>query len=123
MSLIIDKPEGLRSSNDLDAIPTDILDAPPAYLWFGTSPCAVENPPEIDEVRTYIVRVRCTGKTEKERTDGEMRHGRQLSIQACWESGKQPPNTDDDQPGLFDEAGNPNTDDEDQDDLDDEGDD
>lgn len=77
MSLIIDKPEGLRSSNDLDAIPTDILDAPPAYLWFGTSPCAVENPPEID----------------------------------------------DDQPGLFDEAGNPNTDDEDQDDLDDEGDD
>lgn len=47
-----------------------------------------------------------------ERTDGEMRHGRQLTIQSCWESGKKPPTTDG-QPALFDEDGNPITDDED----------
>lgn len=119
--LVTDKPQDLPTTNALDDIPDDLLDIPAAYLSFGTSPCALDDPPEIDEVRTYIVRVRCTGKTEKERTDGEMRHGRQLAIQACWESGKQPPNTDENQPGLFDEAGDVNPDaldDEDQSDED-----
>lgn len=104
--LVTDKPQDLASGNDLDDLPDDLLSTPAAYLSFGTGPCALEDPPEIDEVRTYIVRCRCTGKTEKERTDGEMRHGRQLAIQAVWIPGQQPPSTDDDQPGLLDHDGN-----------------
>ncbi|UXA06557.1 hypothetical protein KXD96_28240 (plasmid) [Mycobacterium sp. SMC-2] len=67
--------------------------------------------PAVGEVRTYIVRARCTAEHGPiERKDGEMRYTRTLTIQACWEAGKQPPSTDDDQPGLFDEAGDVNPD-------------
>ncbi|CQD03659.1 hypothetical protein BN000_00614 [Mycobacterium europaeum] len=111
MSLITEKPEGLASSNALDNIPDDLLDTPAAYLAFGSTPCAMEEPPAVGEVRTYIVRPRCTAEHGPiERKDGEMRYTRTLTIQAAWESGKQPPNTDDQQPGLFDEAGDVNPD-------------
>jgi hypothetical protein len=90
MAIVKDKPTELAPVNDLD----DIVDP--------NEPDAPDDPPMIDEVCTYIVRARCTGKSEKERTDGEMRHGRQLSIQACWEQGKKPPAADDQQPALFD---------------------
>jgi hypothetical protein len=104
MGIITEQPTGLDSGNDLDDIEIPSDTPTPAYLSFGTSPSPVEEPPEIDEVRTYIIRARCTGKTETERTDGEMRHGRKLQIQACWESGKKPPAADDAQPGLFDDT-------------------
>lgn len=111
MSLITEKPEGLASSNALDNIPDDLLDTPAAYLAFGSTPCAMDEPPAVGEVRTYIVRARCTAEHGPiERKDGEMRYTRTLTIQAAWESGKQPPNTDDQQPGLFDEAGDVNPD-------------
>lgn len=111
MSLITEKPEGLASSNDLDSIPDDLLDIPAAYLAFGSTPCAMDEPPAVGEVRTYIVRARCTAEHGPiERKDGEMRYTRTLTIQAAWESGKQPPNTDENQPGLFDEAGDVNPD-------------
>lgn len=114
MTLITEKPEGIKSSNDLDDIPDDLLETPAAYLRFGSSPSAMENPPEVGEVRTYVVRARCTGiHGPVERKDGEMRYGRDLLIQACWESGKQPPNTDDAQPAMFDHNGNPIVDGED----------
>lgn len=105
MTLITEKPEGLKSSNDLDNI--DLVDdgTPPAYLNFGSSPCAIEDPPAVGEVRTYIVRARCTGEHGPiERKDGEMRYTRTLSAQLVWEQGKpKPPDPSEDQPGLYDE--------------------
>ena len=92
--------------NALDAIPDDLLDlpTPPAYLAFGTTPCALEAPPEIDDVETYVIRVRCTGKSSSERTDGELRHGRKLQIQWCIKQGQpEPPDAEQEQPGLFDD--------------------
>lgn len=118
MALITDKPQGLPSGNALDDIPDDILSAPAAYLSFGSSPNALDEPPELGDIKTYIVRAKCVGQSCSERQDGELRYGRRLSIIGCWEAGKQPPNSDEDQPGLFDEAGDPNPDaldDEDQD--------
>jgi len=108
MSLITDKPENLPSGNDLDSIPDDLLETPPAYLSFGGSPAALDDPPCVGEVRTYIVKARCTGEHGPiERKDGEMRYTRTLSIIAAWESGKRPPPVDEPQPGLFDAAGEP----------------
>lgn len=111
MALVTEKPQDLPTGNALDDIPDDLLEIPAAYLAFGSTPCAMEEPPAVGEVRTYIVRARCTAEHGPiERKDGEMRYTRTLTIQAAWESGKQPPNTDDQQPGLFDEAGEPNPD-------------
>ncbi len=108
MGIVTKMPADTPTTNSLDDLPDDLLSVAPAYLSFGTSPAPLDNPPEIDEVRTYLVRVRCNGKTEKERTDGEMRHGRQLSIQAVWLPGHKPPAADDDdQPALFDDDGEP----------------
>ncbi len=92
--------------NALDAIPDDLLDlpTPPAYLAFGTTPCAMEAPPEIDDVETYVVRARCVGASTSERTDGELRHGRKLQVQWCIKQGQpEPPDAEQEQPGLFDE--------------------
>ncbi len=126
MALITDPPVDLPTTNALDNIPDDLLDIPAAYLAFGSTPCAMEEPPAVGEVRTYIVRARCTAEHGPiERKDGEMRYTRTLTIQAAYESGKQPPNTDDQQPGLFDEAGDVNPDaidDDHQDPADDNGD-
>lgn len=111
MALITDPPVDLPTTNALDDIPDDLLEIPAAYLAFGSTPCAMDEPPAVGEVRTYIVRARCTAEHGPiERKDGEMRYTRTLTIQAAWESGKQPPNTDDQQPGLFDEAGDVNPD-------------
>ncbi|WOF19859.1 hypothetical protein IHV82_03940 [Mycobacterium avium] len=106
--LVTDKPHDLPSTNALDDIPDDLLDVPAAYLAFGSTPCAMDEPPELGDIKTYIVRAKCVGQSCSERQDGELRYGRRLSIIGCWEAGKQPPSTDEDQPGLFDEAGDPN---------------
>ncbi|MBP7973365.1 MAG: hypothetical protein KAZ48_11250 [Candidatus Nanopelagicales bacterium] len=94
------------STNALDAIPDDLLDlpTPPAYLAFGTTPSGMEAPPEIDEVGIYVIRARCVGASTSERTDGELRHGRKLQIQWCIKQGQpEPPDAEQEQPGLFDE--------------------
>jgi hypothetical protein len=111
MTLITDKPEGLKSSNDLDDIDLDDDTVSPAYLKFGISNCAIEDPPAVGDTRTYLVRVRCTGEHGPiERKDGEMRFERSLSIQLCWEQGKpQPPDPEEPQPGLFDDGDEPQT--------------
>lgn len=110
MGLITDKPEGLPSGNALDDLPEDLLSVPAAYLSFGSSPAAMDEPPELGDIKTYIVRAKCVGQSCSERQDGELRYGRRLTIIGVWESGKQPPNTDDQQPGLFDESSDVNPD-------------
>lgn len=96
------------STNALDDIEADLLSIPPAYLSFGSTPAALEDPPNIDDTEIYIVRVRCVGESRSERTDGEMRHGRKLQIQWCVKKGQpEPPNPEDAQPALFDSDGQP----------------
>lgn len=106
MALVSDQPKDIPTTNALDDIPDDLLSTPPAYLSFGTTPCALEDPPAIDAVETYVVRVRCVGESRSERTDGELRHGRKLQIQWCVKQGQpEPPDPKDEQPPLFDENG------------------
>jgi len=107
MALVTDKPDGMPSGNDLDRVEiVDHTGIPPAYLRFGTSPAALDDPPAIGDVRTYIVLARCTEEHGPiERRDGELRYMRTLVVQACWESGKPPPPaTDEAQPALFDSS-------------------
>ncbi|SRX93587.1 hypothetical protein MSP7336_01826 [Mycobacterium shimoidei] len=116
MALVTDKPEGLSSGNDLDDIPDDPT-TPAAYLSFGQTPYALDNPPAIGEKRTYVVRVECTGESESVRNDGEHRYGRKLNILwAVGEGQPKPPDPSDEQPGLFDDDG----DQDDETDVDDE---
>lgn len=109
MTLVTEKPDGLHSGNDLDYIADpDANDAEPAYLSFGSTPAALSDPPEVGQVRTYIVRVECTGQSESVRTDGEHRYGRKLSILWAVQKGKaEPPDPDADQPSLFDDGDEP----------------
>jgi hypothetical protein len=111
MTLITDRtaPADVPSTNALDAIDVADHGTPPAYLNFGQSPCAIENPPAVGEVRTYIVRARCTAEHGPiERKDGEMRYTRTMAAQLVWEQGTpQPPDPDEEQPALFDEGGEP----------------
>lgn len=108
MALVTDKPADVASSNDLDGIEVPADGTPPAFLKFGTTNCAIENPPAYGETRTYKVMVHCSAEHGPiERADGEERHERSLKIRLCWEDGKpKPPDPDEDQPGLFDEGGN-----------------
>jgi hypothetical protein len=99
-------------ANVVDAIEVPSDEIPPAYLNFGQSPCAIEDPPAVGEVRTFIVRARCTAEHGPiERKDGEMRYTRTLSPQLVWEQGKpKPPDPEEDQPGLFDHNGDDDAD-------------
>ena len=105
MGIVTEKPNHLQPVNDLDQIvDPDANDAEPAYLSFGTSPAALEDPPEVGQVRTYVVRVECTGTSESVRTDGEHRFGRKLNILWAVSQGKaEPPDPSKDQPSLFDD--------------------
>lgn len=106
MGLITDRqaPEDIPTTNALDALGLGNDESPPAFLSFGRSHAELDNPPARGEVRTYLVRVKCTGEHVSERTDGEIRHSRSMRIITCWEEGKpKPPDADEDQPGLYDD--------------------
>lgn len=116
MTIITENPEGLDSGNDLDNIEVpDAEETPSAYLAFGSSPGTLEEPPAVGEIRTFIVKTRCTAEHGPiERKDGELRYTRTLSIISCWEQGKpKPPDPDEEQPALFGEDGEVSADDED----------
>ena len=104
MAEVKDKPADLASTNALDGI-EDETTIPAAYLAFGTSPCPLNDPPDVDDTRIYIVRVRCTGiHGPLKRNDGEVRYRRDLAIQAVWKQGDpEPPDPDSEQPGLYDD--------------------
>lgn len=119
MALVDQKPAGLDSTNTLDAIPDDLLGGPPppAYLKLGTSPYAVDAPPERGDERVYCVKLVCKGKNEKDMADGKVRHERSMHCVKMWPVGEQEPEdpkTDEelaaeDQPPLFDDDGDPAT--------------
>lgn len=112
MAEVKTKPKGLPSGNDLDnlEINPDTGLSIDAYLSFGTTPKALPNPPKKGDVVTYLVKVECIGKTEKDRTDGETRYTRHLNIISAWKPGDKEPVTDQDQGELFDNEGNPTED-------------
>ncbi|PQM51803.1 hypothetical protein C5U48_12815 [Mycolicibacter virginiensis] len=119
--LITDReaPADVPTTNNLvNIVDPDANDVPPAYLGFGGTPNAMDNPPEVGEKRTYIVRVECTGQSETVRTDGERRFGRKFHILWAVEKGAaEPPDPDGDQPALFDEDGEVSADAGDDDDV------
>lgn len=99
------------STNALDHLPDDLLDSPPAYYSFGQTPAPMEDPLNIDDWDIFMIRARCVGSSQSERSDGEMRHGRKMQIQWCVKKGQpEPPDPEEEQPGLFDEGGEPTED-------------
>jgi hypothetical protein len=115
MALITEQPTDLPEASPL--LDPQLDETPPAYLAFGATPCGIEEPPELGDVRTYIVRARCTAEHGPiERKDGEMRYTRTMQIQYCYEEGKpKPPDADEEQPGLFDHGEDEDSTDEDED--------
>lgn len=92
--LVKDQPEDLPTTNALDEVPDDLLGGlqPPAYLSFGMTPAAIENPPANGDVVVYMVRARCKGEHGPlTRADGEERYKRDLQIQAIWLPGEPEP--------------------------------
>lgn len=100
-------PDYVPSTNELDKIPDDLLGfTPPAYLSFGTTPSAMENPPAEGDTLRFVMRVKCTGEHGPvARKDGEKRYKRDLTIQAFWIEGEDepplPPDPEEPQPALF----------------------
>lgn len=106
MPIITDQPADIPTTNALDGLSTGDEPTPAAYLSFGTSPAAMEDPPEQGETRIYVVRARCSEEHGPiERKDGEMRYTRKLVIQAVWLPGQTEPVADQGQGALFNEDG------------------
>lgn len=101
----------------LKNIPDDLLGSPPppAYLKLGTSPYAVDAPPERGDERIYCVKLVCKGKNEKDMADGKVRHERSMHCVKMWpidEDEPEDPKTDEElaaenQPPLYDDNGDP----------------
>lgn len=102
--------------------PIDLLAVPAAYLSFGSTPYALDDPPAVGESQVYTVRVECVGESRSVKADGELRYGRRLKIvyafrqhraaaqrdaptqqpgHAVKEGDPAPPDTDAEQPPLF----------------------
>lgn len=96
-----------KSTNALDDVDEQGLTID-AYLSFGGTPKAVPNPPREGDVVVFRVKAECIGETKKRRTDGEMRYTRHLQIMSVARDGQQlPPDANENQPGMFDNEGNP----------------
>lgn len=105
--LVTGKPENLPSTNALDNIPNPdahslqipAIDA--TWVRFtGTSGDVIDNPPAIDEERTYILKGVCTGYDLRKRADKENRVVAIMDITSCYERGKVPI-VDENQGSLF----------------------
>lgn len=111
--LVTDQPENITTTtkNGLDNLPlppshggTHPLQIPAIESTFvkftGTSGELLDNPPEQDESRTYIVKAKCTGYDIRTRADGERRVVAVMDIESCYERGRVPI-VDENQPSLF----------------------
>ena len=87
-------------------VPHDLLATPAAYLSFGATPYALDDPPAVGESQTFTVKVECTGESRSVKADGELRYGRRLRIvYAVPYGGELPPDPDAEQQPLFTESG------------------
>jgi hypothetical protein len=91
MALITDQPETLPSTNALDGLPIQGALIEEAVVQFsGNSRDLIENPPELDDERTYVVKATCVEVKNKRRDDGEVRTTVVMHIDSCHEQGKVP---------------------------------
>jgi hypothetical protein len=68
----------------------------------GMSSDSLEDPPKLDEARTYTVEATCTAITRERMKDGEMRLVAKMQVDELWE-GSGPKPAAESEPGLFDE--------------------
>jgi hypothetical protein len=108
MALIVDQPEDLPVSSDALAS-TNPLDSQPiqgalieaAMVQFsGNSGDLLDNPPDLDHERVYIVKATCIEVKNKRRDDGEVRTTTVMKIESCYERGRVPI-VDEAQPSLY----------------------
>lgn len=94
MALITDMPDNLTQEPLIEA----------AFIKFsGTSNGTLDDPPALDEERTYVVKAICKAQHKDRRADNEDRLTVTMGITAVWEQGKVPI-VDEAQPSLFDDA-------------------
>lgn len=99
MALIKDQPEDLTEANP-DALkdipapgshPLQLAAIEATFVKFvGTSGDLIDNPPEQDDERTYIVKAKCSGFDIRKRKDGERRVVAVMEITSCYERGRVP---------------------------------
>lgn len=108
MALVQDKPEDIAEANPdvLKDIPAEghkalQLEAIEATFvkFTGTSGELLDNPPAVDEERTYIVKAKCAGFDIRKRKDGERRVVAIMEVTACNERGRTP--IVDERPALY----------------------
>lgn len=103
MGIVTEMPQDTPSTNALDNLPLQqpLIDA--AYVRFtGSSAGALEDPPELDETRTYVVTATCKQVNHSMRKDNEERVTTVMEISVLHEQGKTPAKAAED-PALFDE--------------------
>lgn len=99
MALVKDQPEDIAEANpdalknvpDPDAHPLQLEAIDATFVKFvGTSGDLLDNPPEQDAERTYIVKAKCAGFDIRKRKDGERRVVAVMEITSCYERGRVP---------------------------------
>ncbi len=100
MALIKDEPEHIGTTDELaKTVQGALIEA--AWVKFaGSSVVALDDPPELDESRVYIVKATCRKRENTLRKDHEERLAVTMEIDSCYERGKVPI-VDEDQPSLF----------------------
>lgn len=105
--LVTDQPESLPTTNALDGQPVQGALIEAAFVRFnGSSNGALEDPPALDEERTYIVKATCIELKHKRNKDHEERVTAVMEIDSCFERGKVPI-VDENQGSLFGEGEEP----------------
>lgn len=102
MTVIKEQPTNLPSTNDLDRLPLQTAVIEAAWVRFtGSSTGALEDAPELDEERTYIVRAKCAERKHKRNKDHEERLTAVMEIEWVREQGKAPAPSDPNQTSLL----------------------
>lgn len=105
MALIKDLPEDVPST-DVFAQPHQGALIEAAVVKFtGNSGDLIDNPPNLDEERTYYVKAKCTKQENTRRDDGEIRTTVTMKLTEVYERGKVPI-VDENQPSMFGAAEN-----------------
>lgn len=113
MALITDRtaPSGVPTTDALASIPADLLGPIPAEIKLGQAVLMImEKPPEVRDTITVVMRLKVKDAGVAEAGEGgeELTHYRKVKVVAAWIQGEaEPPNPDEDQPGLFDDDGEP----------------
>lgn len=96
------------STNALAGLPHQQALAEAAFVSFrGASNGALEDGPDLDEERTYIVRAKCVERKHKRNKDHEERIVTVMEIEWCREQGKSPATVDPNQTSILNVVPNP----------------